>query len=116
MKASETIYSNLNELFDGMVFPLIRPETINGTPYLIYTLLNTNPTNVVAGYTGRELAYVQIDIYTYDYDSCEYLTSQVLDILNREVQPFYYDNRKYSHENDTQLFRQSVECHIWQTV
>lgn len=115
MKASEVIYSNLSTLFDSKVYPLVRTEGEKGTPYLVYTVLNANATNVIAGYTGREMAYLQLDVYSYSYDECENLTNQVIKTLGVNVQPFHYENRKYLYESDTKLYRQSIECHIWQT-
>ncbi|MFK3915766.1 hypothetical protein [Psychrobacter sp. NPDC078501] len=115
MKASEVIYSTLGVLFENKVYPLVRPEGEKGTPYLVYTVLNANGTNVIAGYTGRELAYLQLDVYDDDYDDCEDTTNQMLKILKDTVKPFHYDSRKYMHDEDADLYRQSVECHIWQT-
>ncbi|WP_201555784.1 hypothetical protein [Psychrobacter sp. 72-O-c] len=115
MKASETIYSTLSVLFNSNVWPLVRPEGEKGTPYLVYTVMNANATNVIAGYTGRELAYMQLDVYHNDYDSCEDITNQMIKILKDTVKPFYYDSRKYLHDEDAGLYRQSIECHIWQT-
>lgn len=115
MKASEVIYSVLGAFFDDKVYPLVRPEGETGTPYLVYTVLNTNATNVIAGYTGRELAYMQLDVYHNDYDDCEDTTNQMINILKDNVKPFYYDSRKYLHDEKSGLYRQSIECHIWQT-
>ncbi len=115
MKASEIIYSNLSDLFANQVWPLVRPDSEKGLPYLVYTVLNTNATNVLAGYTGREMAYMQLDVYSDSYDACEDITNQMLEILNNNVTPFHYDSRRYMHEDDAGLYRQSIECHIWQT-
>ena len=115
MKASEVIYSNLNPLFDSKVWPLVRPEGETGTPYLVYTIMNANATNVISGYTGRELAYLQLDVYHNNYDDCEDLTNQMIELLNNHVKPFHYDSRRYMYEDDAKLYRQSIECHIWQT-
>lgn len=115
MKASEVIYSNLSLLFNQKVYPLVRPSTEKGTPYLVYTVLNTNATNVVSGYTGRELAYMQLDVYHDNYDGCEDLTNQMIEVLSNNVKPFHYDSRRYMYEDDAKLYRQSIECHIWQT-
>ncbi|MGP5406099.1 hypothetical protein ACTXLW_00635 [Psychrobacter celer] len=115
MKASEIIYSNLSALFDNQVWPLVRPEGEKGTPYLVYTVLNANATNVIQGYTGREMAYLQLDVYSDSYDACEDLTNQMIETLKTTIQPFHYDSRKYMHEDDAKLYRQSIECHIWQT-
>ena len=115
MKASEIIYSNLNPLFDSNVWPLVRPAGETGTPYLVYTIMNANATNVISGYTGRELAYLQLDVYCDSYDACEDLTNQMIEILKTNIKPFHYESRKYMHEDDAKLFRQSIECHIWQT-
>ncbi len=115
MKASEVIYSNLSALFENKVYPLVRPDSEKGLPYLVYTVLNTNATNVIMGYTGREMAYLQLDVYHSDYDGCEDKTNAMLEILNNNVKPFHYDSRRYMYEDDAKLFRQSIECHIWQT-
>ena len=115
MKASEVIYSNLRALFENKVYPLVRPDSEKGLPYLVYTVLNTNATNVITGYTGREMAYLQLDVYHSNYDGCEDKTNEVLEILKSNVQPFHYDSRRYMYEDDAKLFRQSIECHIWQT-
>ena len=114
MKASEIIYSNLAALFDSKVYPMVRPDSEKGLPYLVYTVLNANSINVVSGYTGRELVYLQLDIYHTSYDACEDLTNQVIQVLNDNVKPFYYDSRRYMYEDDAKLYRQSIECHIWQ--
>lgn len=115
MKASEEIYGNLKGLFGTNIYPLVRPDSEKGLPYLVYTVLNTNATNVIMGYTGHEMAYMQLDIYHGDYESCENITNQVIEILNNNVKPFHYDSRKYMYEDDAKLYRQSIECHIWQT-
>lgn len=115
MKASEIIYSQLGAMFGHNVWPLVRPEGQTGTPYLVYTVLNANATNVISGYTGREMAYLQLDVYCDSYDACEDLTNQMINVLNKNIKPFHYDNRKYMYEGDAKLYRQSIECHIWQT-
>ncbi len=114
MKAGETIYSNLSALFDENVYPLVRPKGEKGLPYLVYTVLNANATNVVDGYTGREMAYLQLDVYHNNYDGCEDITNEMIRTLNENVKPFHYDNRKYLYD-DAGLYRQSIDCHIWQT-
>ncbi len=115
MKASEVIYGNLKVLFNDDIWPMVRPEGLKGAPYLVYTVLNTNAKNVIAGYTGHEMAYVQLDVYCDNYNACEDLTNQMIEILNNNVKPFYYDSRRYMYEDDAKLYRQSIECHIWQT-
>lgn len=115
MKASEIMYSNLQSLFEGKVYPLVRPDSEKGSPYLVYTVLNTNPETFIDGYSGDELAYLQIDIYSDSYDVCEAMTVRVIDLLDKKAQPFYYEGRRYLYEDDTKLFRQSLECHLWQT-
>lgn len=115
MKASEVIYSNLGPLFDSNVWPLVRPEGEKGLPYLVYTVLNTNATNVISGYTGREMAYLQLDVYHNNYDGCEDTTNEMIRVLNQNVKPFHYDSRRYIYDEEGKLYRQSIECHIWQT-
>lgn len=115
MKASQIIYTNLEHLFNGCIYPLVRPESEKGSPYLVYTILNTNPENVIDGYVGHEMAYLQLDIYATDYDECEDLTNTVINTLDEVVKPFHYENRRYLYEDDTKLFRQIIECHLWQT-
>lgn len=116
MKASEVIYSNLNALFKQKVYPLVRPLSEKGLPYLVYTVLNANALNAVSGYFGRELVYLQLDVYHDNYDGCEDITNQMIQILNENVKPFYYDSRRYMYEDDAKLYRQSIECHIWQVT
>ena len=115
MKASEVIYSNLGAMFDNNVWPLVRPDSESGTPYLVYTIMNANATNVIGGYTGREMAYLQLDVYHDSYDGCEDLTNTMISALKNNVKPFHYDSRRYMYEDDAKLYRQSIECHIWQT-
>ena len=114
MKASEIIYSNLNSLFNGCIYPLVRPESEKTNPFLVYTILNTNPEGFIDGYSGHEMAYVKLDIYSESYDSCEYLTNSVIDTLDKNIQPFFYEDRRYLYEDDTKLFRQIITCHLWQ--
>lgn len=115
MKAGEIIYSNLSTLFNEKVYPLVRPSGEKGLPYLVYTVLNANATNVIDGYTGRELAYLQLDVYHDNYDGAEDTANAMIQILSDNVKPFHYDNRKYLYD-DAGLHRQSIECHIWQTT
>ena len=115
MKVSEVIYSNLGNLFNGSVYPLVKPESEKANPYLVYTVLNTNPENVIDGFTGYEMAYIQLDIYSTDYDDCEDLTNQVIQTLKNNLNVFYYEGRQYLHEDDTGLYRQLIECHLWQS-
>lgn len=115
MKASAVIYGVLESLFDGRIYPLVRPEYEKTNPFMVYRVLNTNPEGFIQGYSGHEMAYIQLDIYSEDYDSCEDLTNTVIETLNTEVKPFYYENRQYLYEDDTKLFRQLITCHVWQT-
>ena len=114
MKASEIIYTNLNDLFNGCIYPLVRPESESVNPFMVYRILNTNPENFIQGYSGDELAYIQLDIYAEDYDSCEDLTNTVIETLNTVIKPFHYENRQYLYEDETKLFRQIMTCHLWQ--
>lgn len=115
MKVSEVLFTNLGRLFNSNVYPLIKPESEKGLPYLVYTVLNANPENTLDGYTGYEMAYIQLDIYALDYDTCEDLTNNTLETLNTNLKPFHYENRRYLYENDTGLYRQSIECYLWQS-
>ena len=114
MKASTLIYKNLYSLFDSHIYPLIKPESSKTDSYLVYTIINTNPESTLDGYTGHEMAYIQLDIYTKSYDTCEDLTNKTIEILNN-LNPFYYEGRQYLYENDTKLYRQSLDCHLWQS-
>lgn len=114
MKSSEKIYKTLDGLFNSCIYPLVRPESERTNPFMVYRILNTNPENFVGGYSGEELAYIQIDVYTEDYDSCEAFTTRTIDILNEQAKPFFYEGRKYLYEDDTKLFRQSIECYLFQ--
>lgn len=115
MKVSEILYSNLKSIFNNNVYPLVKPESKKGLPFLIYTVLNTNTENTLDGYTGYEMAYIQIDVYAKDYDSCEDLTNLTIETLNNNIKPFHYENRRYLYEDETKLFRQTIECHLWQS-
>ena len=115
MKASEQIYSNLKDMFLGNVYPLVNPESEEDItyPYLVYTVINTNPEVSIDGYLGYEMTYIQLDIYSKNYDTTEEITKSVIDTLDQNIKPFHYEGRNYFYESEDQLFRQSIECHIW---
>jgi len=99
------------------IYPLFIPESGSSEPpYLVYQVISSQPQNTLDGPTGHEWARVQIDIYHDSYDDGVQLSHDVVKTLNDSLQLKIYDGTQQMYENDSKLFRQSIDIEFWQTT
>lgn len=119
MKLHQSIYQTLANLVDSRVYPLVVPETIaNKVPYIIYQVVNGEPTNTLDGYTGSSRVLVQIDVYHTDFDNCIKLANDVIWRLDKYLHYAIFDNRQTMLEyleGGGILYRQCLEFFMWQS-
>lgn len=117
MIAGQIIYTLLKPLVGDRIYPLIVPESqSNESPYIVYQVISSQPQNTLDGTTHHEWVRVQIDIYHKNYDACAQLSHDVVATLDQNIQISIYDGTQQLYENDTRLFRQSIDIEFWQTT
>ena len=115
MLANQTIHRLLGSLVDKRIYPMIAPENTT-TPYIVWQVISAQPQNTLDGTTHHEWVRVQIDIYHKNYDACVQLSHDVVATLDQNIQISIYDGTQQLYENDTRLFRQSIDIEFWQTT
>lgn len=116
MTASERIYSLLANLVGGRCYPLFVPESEKSPPpYIVYNIISNIPDNVLDGITGHEWVWMQIDVYTINYDDTISLSAQVVKALNT-IQPSIYGGTTYLYDDEAKLYRGLIEYEFWQTL
>ena len=117
MIAGETLFNALSPLVGDRIYPLIVPEHApNEPPYIVYQVISSQSQNTLDGPTGHEWVRVQIDIYHDSYDDGVQLSHDVVKTLNDSLQLKIYDGTQQMYENDSKLFRQSIDIEFWQTT
>lgn len=114
MNAGQQLYPILSPLVDGRVFPMQRWEGADSNqPYIIYTPIDTIPDSTMDGFSGHEYARVQIDIYHHHYDQLDVLANQVIAAIQNQIPRAEFLNRQHLIDNDSQLYRQSMDWQLW---
>ncbi|MCK6052505.1 DUF3168 domain-containing protein [Moraxella osloensis] len=114
MNLGQQLYPILSPLVGGRVFPMQRWEGADSAnPYIIYSKVSSIPDNTMDGFSGHEYVRVQIDIYHEDYDELDALAIQVIDAISTGIPLSEFLNRQELPDDDTGLYRQSMDWQLW---
>ncbi|MGB2081900.1 MAG: DUF3168 domain-containing protein [Psychrobacter sp.] len=115
MLANQTIHSLLGPLVDSRIYPHIAPQGAT-VPYIVWQVISAQPQNTLDGTTHHQWLRVQIDIYDTSYDKTVSLSNEVTQTLSNGINLFIHSGTQQLYENDTKLFRQSIDYEFWQTT
>lgn len=115
MLANQTIHSLLGPLVDRRIYPHIAPQGAT-VPYIVWQVISAQPQNTLDGTTQHQWLRVQIDVYDTSYDRSIQLSSNIVQALDDGVQLSIHAGSQQLYENDTKLFRQSIDYEFWQTT
>lgn len=103
---------------DGLtprVFPLVMPQGQASFPCAVYSVVSAEPLNDLSGLAGATRYRVQLDVYGkvwLDTHELAGAIQQALDMQD-ELQCVALGRQDF-HEDDTRLFRASLEFSIWE--
>lgn len=103
------IYAVLKDLQGGRVFPMIAPQG-TARPYLVYILPSDITEKMLQGFGAQEVT-VQVDAYADTLISAGQVGDEIVDAL-MPLEPGDIE-RTPGYEDDTKLYRQSIETQIW---
>ncbi|WP_198333637.1 DUF3168 domain-containing protein [Psychrobacter namhaensis] len=115
MLANQTIHRLLGSLVDKRIYPMIAPKNTT-TPYIVWQVVSAQPQNTLDGTTHHQWLRVQIDIYDTSYDKTVSLSNEVTQALSNGIDLSIHSGSQQLYENDTKLFRQSIDYEFWQTT
>lgn len=115
MLANQTIHRLLGPLVGKRIYPLVAPEN-TATPYIVWQVISAQRQNTLDGTTNHEWLRVQIDIYDKSYDKSLKLSHKAVEAINNGVQLSIHSGSQQYHEQETKLFRQSIDYEFWQTT
>lgn len=114
MNAGEQICPILDPFVNQRCYPLQRLDGEDtATPYIVYTPIDSIPDTTMDGFSGHEYTRVQIDIYHHHYDQLDVLANQVIAVIQNQIPRAEFLNRQHLIDNDSQLYRQSMDWQLW---
>lgn len=116
ISANQAVLEALKPLVKSHVWPYVRPAGQDAVPYIIYSAISNNPLTTIAGWAGHKQIRMQIDVYAYTLGEAETLANELVPVIEalETVSAEVEDGGSGGFENDTRLFRQTVEFLIWE--
>lgn len=103
------LYAALKELQGGRVFPTIAPQG-TARPYLVYIIPSDLTEKMMQGF-GAQQVTVQVDAYADTRLAAIKAGDEIAEALT-PLDPGDIE-RTPGYEDDTKLYRQSIETQIW---
>ena len=87
MRAGNRIYLCLKEVFDGRVWPKVKPssQSNDNRAYAVYQRISGTPENTVDGYAEINQCRYQITVYDQDYDNAFTLGESAKRVIDHDV-------------------------------
>jgi hypothetical protein len=76
--------SNITAIISTNIYPDITPQNVD-YPFIIYSIINSNPVDFKDGQSNLEEIDLQIDVYTQNYDTTQNLSNLIRNRLDRFV-------------------------------
>lgn len=114
MTIETSIYSTLQGLASGRVYPLQAPEKVT-YPCIVYFRINSTPINTIDGGSTIDLVRIQVDTYAKTYSACKVLAESVRSSLEGSAVKATLQTDQDIFEPDLSVFRVSQDYYVWQT-
>jgi NAD-dependent SIR2 family protein deacetylase len=76
--------SNITAIIGTNIYPDITPQNVD-YPFIVYSIINSNPVDFKDGQSNLEEIDLQIDVYTQNYDTTQNLANLIRNRLDRFV-------------------------------
>ena len=76
--------SNITAIIGTNIYPDITPQNVD-YPFIVYSIINSNPVDFKDGQSNLEEIDLQIDVYTQNYDTTQNLSNLIRNRLDRFV-------------------------------
>jgi hypothetical protein len=76
--------SNINAIIGTNIYPDITPQNVD-YPFIVYSIIDSNPVDFKDGQSNLEEIDLQIDVYTQNYDTTQNLSNLIRNRLDRFV-------------------------------
>jgi len=76
--------SNITAIIGNNIYPDITPQNVD-YPFIVYSIINSNPVDFKDGQSNLEEIDLQIDVYTQNYDITQNLANLIRNRLDRFV-------------------------------
>jgi len=76
--------SNITAIISTNIYPDITPQNVD-YPFIVYTIIDSNPVDFKDGQSNLEEIDLQIDVYTQNYDTTQNLSNLIRNRLDRFV-------------------------------
>jgi NAD-dependent SIR2 family protein deacetylase len=76
--------SNITAIIGANIYPDITPQNVD-YPFIVYSIIDSNPVDFKDGQSNLEEIDLQIDVYTQNYDTTQNLANLIRNRLDRFV-------------------------------
>jgi hypothetical protein len=76
--------SNITAIIGTNIYPDITPQNVD-YPFIVYSIIDSNPVDFKDGQSNLEEIDLQIDVYTQNYDTTQNLSNLIRNRLDRFV-------------------------------
>jgi hypothetical protein len=76
--------SNITAIIGSNIYPDITPQNVD-YPFIVYSIIDSNPVDFKDGQSNLEEIDLQIDVYTQNYDTTQNLANLIRNRLDRFV-------------------------------
>jgi hypothetical protein len=76
--------SNITAIIGSNIYPDITPQNVD-YPFIVYSIIDSNPVDFKDGQSNLEEIDLQIDVYTQNYDTTQNLSNLIRNRLDRFV-------------------------------
>ena len=76
--------SNITAIVGTHIYPDITPQNVD-YPFIVYSIIDSNPVDFKDGQSNLEEIDLQIDVYTQNYDTTQNLSNLIRNRLDRFV-------------------------------
>ena len=108
--------SNITAIIGTNIYPDITPQNVD-YPFIVYSIINSNPVDFKDGQSNLEEIDLQIDVYTQNYDTTQNLANLIRNRLDRfvgTVEGVEVQSIKYM-SSDSQVYNADLNVY-WMSV
>lgn len=108
----ETVYTALQSLVGGRVYPNVAPDKPTA-PYIVYSRVASSPENTLADGQPIQQTRLQVDIYDKTYAGVQTLAESVLTAMTGATVKAIQLLEQDQYEQDVKLHRVIHDYSIW---
>ncbi len=108
--------SNITAIIGTNIYPDITPQNVD-YPFIVYSIIDSNPVDYKDGQSNLEEIDLQIDVYTQNYDTTQNLANLIRNRLDRfvgTVEGVEVQTIKYM-SSDSQVYNANLNVY-WMSI